>query len=147
MIDINIKDAYANMFTENTTDEFTEGVYIDLNYSIDYDDSPDEDYSMDHEERYNIEYPETTAIVKLKLTTEGYALNMNSFALAVDKSARMTEEKVIDILSKDSTIQKVWGDDIQKFLVDINEDSIGLIHMHSENDILYLKFEVTVSSN
>jgi hypothetical protein len=147
MLDLNIKDAYTNMLTENTTDEFTEGVYIDLNYSVDYDDSPDEDYSMDHEERYNIEYPETTAIVKLKLTTEGYALNMNSFALAVDKASRMTEEKVIDILSKDSTIQKVWGDDIQKFLVNINEDLIGLIHMHSENDILYLKFEVTVSSN
>ena len=102
---------------------------------------------MDHEERYNIEYPETSAVVKLKLTTEGYTLNIESFAFAIDKASKMVEEKVIEILSKDKTIQKVCGDDIEKFLVSVPEESIGLLHMNSENDVLYLKFEATVSAN
>lgn len=149
MIDINIKDAYANMLTENTTDEFTEGVYMDLNYEIDYDDSTDdaEEYPMDHEERYNITYPETRAVVKLKLTTEGYALNLESFALAIDKASRMVEEKVVSILKADKTVQKVWGDDIEKFLVDIPEEEIGLVYMTSQNDTMFLKLIATVNAN
>ena len=149
MIDIKIKDAYASMINEDTTDEFTEGVYMDLNYSVDYDgDTSDaEEYPMDHEDRYKIEYPETRAIVKLKLTTEGYALNLESYALAVDKASRMVEEKVISILKADKTVQKVWGDDIEKFLVSIPEEEIGMVNLDSENDTIFIKLIATVEAN
>ena len=149
MINIDVMDAFKELNEASNSNEFTEGVYIDLNYKLDYDGNEEDvnEYPLDSPERYNIEYPQTEALVKIKLTTEGSTLNIESFSLVVSKVSAMVEDEVIKILASDKTISKVFGEDIEKINVSVPEESIGILSLKSHDDILYITLKATVSEN
>jgi len=148
-MDLDIKDAYQSMMTE-AQQVFTQGVYVDLDYTIAKDEIDDPGTFRDETDMFFIKIKECIATVKVKipLRDEDTGVNIDNIDVIANKVVIMVDKHIEKVLKSDPEVQRTFGDDgYPQLKIDIIPDEVNIISIARDGNTLLVKAESKVTED